>query len=161
MMRLRSQSRPMDIGQERALAGLGHDKIAHMGMSQRTRRFAAWIACFSILLAALAPSVSHALATGSRVGSLWSEICSATSPKLIKTDDGKTSNSSSSSEIGMYFDDCPYCCTHAGSSGLPPSPTFTFPFVRAALLHPSLFYQSPRPLFVWATAQSRAPPALS
>jgi hypothetical protein len=26
---------------------------------------------------------------------------------------------------------------------------------------PALFYQSPRPLFLWAAAQSRAPPAAS
>lgn len=32
---------------------------------------------------------------------------------------------------------------------------------RAEASFPFLFYQSPRPLFTWASAQSRAPPAAS
>ena len=90
-----------------------------------------WIACFAILLNALAPSVSHAIAFSRGVPATW-EICRA--------------------------DGCAYCQTHAGSFGLPPATLASLP-VTGMRLTPFLFYRAPLPLAVWATAQPRGPPA--
>lgn len=61
----------------------------------------------------------------------------------------------------MHFEHCPFCFTHAGSFGTPPSAEFTAPLLIGAAIQPTLFLHSPRPLFSWAAAQARAPPAFS
>jgi hypothetical protein len=61
----------------------------------------------------------------------------------------------------MHGEHCPFCVTHTGSIGLPPVSGFELPVVSASPVFPSLFYQSPRPLFIWAAAQSRGPPTAS
>jgi hypothetical protein len=129
-----------------------------MRMNRLTRRFTAWIACLAILAAALAPSISHALAAANSAGSFSNEICSTTDLKLVKTANEQDPASPSPAGEGMSFDHCPFCFTHAGSFGLPPVSSVTLPVVSGLFPLPSLYYQSPRPLFVWATAQSRAPP---
>jgi hypothetical protein len=106
-----------------------------MILSKVTRRFTAWIACFAILLAALAPSISHAMA-GAGSTSAWIEICSIAGTRFVPADDG-------------------------GSPGLPSNPLLTLPVIDGKPVLPSLYYQASRPLFAWASAQSRAPPALS
>lgn len=136
-----------------------------MGINRATKRFAAWIACCAILMASLAPSISHALAAASNAGSFWAEICSASGIKLLKVADDaanqQASGSSSPAEKGLQFEHCPFCFTHAASFGLPPSAGFILPVVSGVPMRPSLFYQSPRPLFAWAAAQPRAPPVRS
>jgi hypothetical protein len=44
---------------------------------------------------------------------------------------------------------------------LPPTAEVTLPVVTASTVLPILFYQSPRPLYIWSAAQSRAPPIAS
>jgi hypothetical protein len=132
-----------------------------MPINRMTRRFTAWVACFAILLASLAPSISHALAAATAPGAYWTEICSAAGLKSIKVESGKTSDSSSPAKHGLHFENCPFCQTHADSLVLPPASALVPLVVSASFPLPSLFYQSPRPLFVWASAQSRAPPARS
>lgn len=119
-----------------------------MGMKKITRRFAAWITCFAILFGALAPSISQAVAVSQ--GGAWAEICSASGSKLIKID---------GADIGLHVEHCPFCATHAGSFGLPPSAGFVLPLLDTRDTYPSLFYHAPRKLPVWTAAQSRAPPA--
>ncbi|MEG1323955.1 MAG: DUF2946 domain-containing protein, partial [Janthinobacterium sp.] len=54
-------------------------------MTLFTRRFAAWIACFAILLAALAPSISQAVANAKQEsGSGWAEICSVAGIRFVQ-----------------------------------------------------------------------------
>jgi hypothetical protein len=132
-----------------------------MRIRRHTKQFTAWLACIAILLAALAPSISHALPAASGTNSFWAEICSSTGPKMMKMAKGHGSNSSSPAEKGMHFEQCPFCLAHAGSFGLPPSPGFTFPVVNGTFELPPLLYRSPRPLFMWAAPQSHAPPALT
>jgi hypothetical protein len=56
---------------------------------------------------------------------------------------------------------CAFCSTHAGSVGLPPaSPVLPLLVASGTAIFPALYYQSPSPLFIWSTAQSRAPPRL-
>lgn len=131
-----------------------------MGMTLFTRRFAAWIACLAILLAALAPSISQAVANAKQEsGSGWAEICSVAGIRFVQVDAGAPDDGKSAGKA-MQMEHCAFCSTHAGSVGLPPSPIMPLPVASGTAIFPALYYQSPAPLFIWSTAQSRAPPAL-
>jgi len=159
-----------------------------MRMRQHRRKLAAWIAIFAVLLAALAPSVSHALAAAGwkHAISVWHasgaqdekyavamrlhdaqmhELC------LTKADDAfafKTASLAfsvsaphSHDDTDLHFEHCPFCFTHAGSLGLPVTEASAFPSASAISAMPALFYSAPAPLFVWIRSQPRAPPAFS
>lgn len=124
---------------------------------------ATWIACLAILMAALAPTVSHALAAKAR-GASWSDICTAGIGRNAGHDAGHDkshTNDRPGNRPGSDMDmtDCGYCVPHAGSSGLPQTAVLFIPAITASFAHPALFYQSPAPLFIWSAAQSRAPPS--
>jgi hypothetical protein len=123
-----------------------------MGFTLRGRRISAWIACFAILLASLAPSISHAIEAASKTGSL-DEICTVAGLKTVTA-----VPADSPAQKQLHFEHCPFCATHAGSFALPPPADLTLPVVSVFPAYPSLFYQAPHPFFVWTTAQSRAPP---
>ena len=133
-----------------------------MGMTLFTRRLAAWIACFAILLAALAPSISQAVANAKQQsGSGWAEICSVAGIRFVQVVEDGTTEDGKSAGKAMQMEHCAFCSTHAGSVGLPPtSPVLPLPVAMGTAIFPALYYQSPAPLFIWSTAQSRAPPAL-
>lgn len=126
------------------------------------RRLIAWIATFAILLAALAPSISHAVAAAKGEKSLWVEICSIAGSKLVRVGDADGAKDPAAPvQKPMSMEHCPFCFTHAGSTGILPSAEFVLPPAAGKPVAPSLYYHSPRPLFNWAPAQSRAPPAFS
>ncbi len=127
------------------------------------RKLVAWIAGFAILLTTLAPSISHALAASKGSELSWLEICSTTGAKFVKLDDTQNplKSSTPSDNKALHNEHCPFCVTHTGSIGLPPVSGFELPVVSVSAVFPSLFYQSPRPLFIWAAAQSRGPPTSS
>ena len=132
-------------------------------MTSFTRRCAAWIACFAILLAALATSISQAVANAKQEsGSGWAEICSVAGIRFVQVlqaDDGAADEKSGGK--AMQMEHCAFCSTHAGSVGLPPtSPVLPLLVASGTAIFPALYYQSPSPLFIWSTAQSRAPPSL-
>jgi hypothetical protein len=129
-----------------------------MKMTRVKRRITAWIACFAVLLSALAPSISQAVNAAKSTSANWVEICSVTTTKLVKVEGAQSPTSSAPAEKGTHFEHCPFCFTHAGSVGLPPNLDLVIPLADGTLTLPSLFYQAPRPLFIWAAAQSRAPP---
>jgi hypothetical protein len=129
-----------------------------MEMTKFTRRLTAWIAMFAIVLAALAPSISQAVNAARTSAAGWDEICTVDGPKLIKADGEASHTSTAPVEKSGHFEHCPFCFAHAGSFGLPPGTGFTFPIASGNPTLPPLYYQAPRPLFIWAAAQSRAPP---
>jgi len=118
-----------------------------MQMNLFTRRFAAWAAFLAILMSALAPSVSHALALARGSDIAWMEVCSVAGTKLVKAD------------ISGKKADAP--ATHAASFALPPSASPAFRLAESNRMRPLLFYQSPQPLPIWTDAQTRAPPGFS
>ena len=131
-----------------------------MQMTLYTRRFAARAASLAILMSALAPSASHALALARGVDIAWMEVCSVAGIKRVKADVGidKAGAPTSHDTLASH---CPYCSTHAASFALPPAASPAFQLTGGAGMRPLLFYQSPRPLPVWTDAQSRAPPLVS
>jgi hypothetical protein len=112
-------------------------------------------------MASLAPSISHALAASNKGGfSAWTEICSIDGVKSQKAE-SKPLRSSAPADDGVHFEHCPFCSTHAGFFGPPPSGETVIPLMTGSPARPVLFSHSPHPLFAWLTAQPRAPPAVS
>lgn len=105
--------------------------------------------------------MNHLLAALHGAQGDWVEVCSAEGVKLVNTASALDADRATSAETAVHHDHCPFCLTDAGSAGLPPPTALALPPGRAEARFPSLFYQSPRPLFTWASAQSRAPPAAS
>jgi hypothetical protein len=128
-------------------------------MTTLTRRCAAWLACCAILFAALAPSVSHAMAAGR--GLTWMEICSTSGSKFINADGVQIDAGNLDDDTGSHFEHCPFCSTHAELPALLPGTGFSIPAADQVARLPRLYYQSPRPLAIWTRAQSRAPPRQS
>ena len=124
-----------------------------------TRRWA-WLVSFTILLAAMLPSLSHALLV--HQGATFAEICSATGAKLVVIDTaGNADTSRDSSSLMSSSMNCPYCAIHHGAPDLPPATMQWTPPDALKFEHPQLFFAAPRPLFAWAPARARGPPAVA
>jgi hypothetical protein len=128
-----------------------------MGLKLTTRRIAAWLACFAILFAALAPSVSHAVNAAN--GQAWAEICTASGVAMVMVGDDGASPAEPLTKQSLHLEHCPFCCSHGGSLALLPGAGMAIPPIATQEARPSLFFHSPHPLPIWTSAQSRAPPA--
>ena len=110
-----------------------------------------WIAAFAIAMSALAPAVSQAVSLAKHGQGFSMEICSTSGAKMqidVQTDD---------QEVADQMQPCPYCV--AQNSITPAFNTnLTFQAPQTLALLPALFYQSPKPLAVWVTPPSAAPP---
>jgi hypothetical protein len=121
-------------------------------MNFRKNRLMHWIAALAIAMSALAPAVSQAVSLVKHGQGFATEICAA---------DGTKSQislqSSDQTELAESVQPCPYCIAHTAIT-----PAFntnlTFQAPQTLALLPQLFYQSPKPLTVWVTPPSAAPP---
>ncbi|QWD64799.1 DUF2946 domain-containing protein [Polynucleobacter sp. MWH-UH2A] len=121
-------------------------------MNFHKNRLIHWIAALAIAMSALAPAVSQAVSLAKGGHGFAMEICSVDGSKMqvdVQLDD---------QEAGNAVQPCPYCVTHAAIT-----PVFntnlTFAAPTSFALLPKLFYQSPKPLNVWVTPPSAAPPS--
>ena len=131
-----------------------------MGLGKTTQRFAAWVACLAILLAAFAPSVAHAWNLAqSRVASQM-EICSVMGVAHEKANDAADPVSASESAPTSHLEHCPFCAGHGAVPAMAPVAGFSLPVPQISAGFPFLYYQAPRRLFVWSSAHSRAPPVV-
>ena len=123
------------------------------------RRFTAGLATFAMLLAALAPAVTSALAAANDQHVRWTAVCTADGARLVPvpTDADGVPQAPKPHQAGH----CPFCSPHAPDAAPPPAPVSVVPVVLASDPVPVLFLLAPRPLFAWATAQPRAPPSAS
>ncbi|MFZ3003476.1 DUF2946 domain-containing protein [Undibacterium umbellatum] len=134
-----------------------------MRIFHRLRQLTIWLACFAMLFNGIAPSMANAM-TPSKVKAGFIEICSAEGNKLfeiatgkfIKADPDSENQKSKSAKVH-----CANCLPQADHHFLPPSSPQDVASTKLSEAFPSLFYQSPQTLFSWASAQPRAPPALS
>ena len=121
-------------------------------MKVSKNRLIHWIAAVAIAMSALAPAVSQAVSLVKGGHGFAMEICSVDGSKIqidIQGDD---------QELANQMQPCPYCLSH--SSITPAFNTnLTFAAPNSFALLPQLFYQSPKPLAVWVTPPSAAPPA--
>jgi len=118
------------------------------------KRLTGWIAALAILLASLAPSLSHALASAG--GTSWIEICSTEGSRWVPAGAGGSEPAPASA--AHVLDHCPYCSIHAPALGLPPANVPAQLPSRLAHEVPLAFLAAPRTLHAWVSAQPRAPP---
>lgn len=156
-------------------------------MNPYRRSFAAWMACLAVLLAALAPAISHGINAfrladagmhhhcdepgDSAKQAFDTEGSAMPAPHRQAPEDAgqafdhavsdNAAHAGHGSGADLHFEHCPFCFTHAGSFGLVPAIFFTGQMGMSVALRPALFYLSPHPLFAWTSAQPRAPPAVS
>ncbi|WP_431262764.1 DUF2946 domain-containing protein [Roseateles chitinivorans] len=115
---------------------------------------------FTILLAALLPSLSHAMLV--HQGATFAEICSATGARLVMIDATGTVDQEREGSTSMKTSmDCPYCAIHHGAPDLPPATVQWTPPDALKFERPRLFFTAPRPLFAWAPSLARGPPAVA
>jgi hypothetical protein len=112
-----------------------------------------------MLFAALAPSFAHAMSAAR--GAAWAEVCSVNGPKFVNTGVAQDTAADPVKQQTAHLEHCPFCSTHGGTAALLPLPGLPAAPLAASASHPFLFFQSPHPLSIWSTAQSRAPPALA
>lgn len=131
------------------------------------RRFLSWLTLFAVLGGAMAPTISHALARG-KAGQGWLEVCTAQGIRLVSMDVGTQASTSEHEKQGQqapphaFLEHCPFCVPHGGSVALPAIPEIAFALpATVSAYYPPLYFSAPRSLFVWATANPRAPPILS
>jgi hypothetical protein len=123
-------------------------------MNFRKNRLIHWIAAVAIAMSALAPAVSQAVSLVKHGQGFAMEICSA--------DGSKTQINIQSEDQADVAEvqPCPYCIAHTAIT-----PSFnthlTFQAPQTLALLPQLFYQSPKPLAVWVTPPSAAPPVIA
>jgi hypothetical protein len=125
-----------------------------MKLTSTSWRMHLWIAIFAILVNALAPSVSHALAAASDNPAAW-EICRADRSQADFSQDAPAPNDA------MAMDHCGYCLPHAGSTMLMPGMITGLGIFGNHALRPFLFYRAPQPLLALSAAPPRGPPALA
>jgi len=120
-------------------------------MNFHKNRLVHWIAAAAIAMSALAPAVSQAVSLAQHGQGFAMEICSTSDTKIqIHVQDDQD-------QLANQDQPCPYCfaqgiVTPAFNTDL------TFEAPQSLALLPQLFYQSPKPLAVWVTPPSAAPP---
>jgi hypothetical protein len=134
------------------------DKIETMRLHRAPRVLASWIAVLAILMAALAPAISHAL--GAEDGAPWIEVCSSVGAKWVQLEDGSTNQAPGPGD-GHAFEHCPYCSLHANAVAIPATLLVVAWVEPVSAFLPVAFLAAPRTLFAWTSAQPRAPPHFS
>jgi hypothetical protein len=130
-----------------------------MNIGKSTQRLVAWIAALAILLSFVAPSISLAIAANETGTSALIEVCSTNGIKFVRVADDRDGKSGTPSAPPSHAGHCPFCCTHSGSFGLPPSGTPSMALVGGHQHFTSTASVSPLSARVWQSAQPRAPPS--
>jgi hypothetical protein len=131
-----------------------------MGKHRTALARQAWIAIFAIMLTVLAPALNHLL-PAAQAGEHDVELCTSTGVVVVSLDAAHGHAQPGDPRHDAGAGHCAYCGVHASTHAfLPPSTLVTAAPAGAALM-PRRFYQSPRLLFAWTVAASRAPPSLA
>lgn len=131
-----------------------------MYFTHTTRKLTAWIALCAIVLGAVAPALSHALSRFGDGDKRWVEVCTVAGTKLVAVDDSGEKGKAGDADV-FPAERCPFCSTHGGAPALPATQIMPFSLNGTIEEVPSLYLHAPRPLFIWAASQPRAPPVLS
>jgi len=130
----------------------------------RTRlRACTWVALLAIFGLALAPTVSHALASSGQGGfNPWAEVCSSNGATVSVAAAHAGGKPAPAAPAGLqHLEHCPLCGVGGHAPLLPLAPPPGFVAAAGAHFLPALFAHAPRPLFAWAAAQPRGPPSAS
>jgi hypothetical protein len=118
------------------------------------RIFVSWLAILAMVMAALAPAVSHALGKSSPV--TWAEICTTGSKRVAVEGDAAGKNSVPGP--AHLLEHCPFCSLHGAAMGMPPASDLAIAVVTLPAETPAAFLHAARTQDVWVSAQPRAPP---
>lgn len=133
-------------------------------MSSRRQHLFSWFAVFAVLVGALAPTLSVAMAAASG-GERRIEVCSAGGSRWIALGAGEAAQypahafergDAGSSEIDL--DHCPYCSLQGGGAGPAAVDARVFLLAGGPGFAPDLASTAPRGSPDWPTARPRAPP---
>jgi hypothetical protein len=116
------------------------------------RRFAAWLAIWALLVAALWPALVQAAVVGTDKSG-WIEVCSASGMVWVKADGSSESQDHLAKDAASH---CNWCQLHSGG-GLPPHHADSVGLIAGTHDIPAFFIAAPRPAQPLAT-HSRAPP---
>ena len=135
---------------------------ARMLKSTKRTLLPAWLAILAVLFAAMAPSISHALAAPAAAvpSTLLMQICTVDGV-MEMADVGTEQKKSGMDPVVHAFEHCPYCSTHAGSFALLRGDALNFAVSGGHEVFPPLYYRAPAPLFLWSSGNPRAPPVLA
>ena len=128
--------------------GIGYNSLI---MNFHKNRLIHWIAVVAIAMSALAPAASQAVSVAKHGQGFSMEICSTSGVKMqIDVQDDNQ-------DVAQQIQSCPYC---VAQSAITPAfnTNLKFEAPQTLALQPQLFYQSPKPLGVWVTPPSAAPP---
>jgi hypothetical protein len=133
------------------------------------RQLTAWLAAWAVLLGSLLPVLSHAVVAHTAGENGWVEVCTVSGMAWVRQADDASASASNSQTpqpgdaggtlAGMGS--CDWCATHAPITGLPSLNAVAHLPALALPAFPPAFLQTPRTPSVWATAQTRGPPALA
>lgn len=135
-----------------------------MGKRKLQRIVAAWLAMFAVVIASLAPAISHALAqpspashaqVHSEASGALDDLCST------EADDAQAhaGGHGPDSPPALHLEHCPFCHLHADALQVS---IVAVPILPGASrpARPLLFFLAPSLLHVWRSAQPWAPPAV-
>ncbi|WP_366144519.1 DUF2946 domain-containing protein [Caballeronia sp.] len=122
------------------------------------RQFGSLIGLLAILMTALAPAVSQALASGAQSETILNAFCSATShtSQTLQAKTGKPDRSSRS--VAGHWDTCGYCNLAAHSPAAPPCASAYQAQITSGALPDNTAAQPFPPYAQVFAAQPRAPP---
>jgi hypothetical protein len=125
---------------------------------RRLHRRLTWIALFAVLVGALVPTLSRALAVGGNGG--WTEVCTALGAKWVPlVEDAASQPAPAPLRPHGVLDHCAYCSLPGTQAALLP-PAAPLP-IAACMVDdrpPDRCLDAPRTLHAWCRAQPRAPP---
>jgi hypothetical protein len=115
------------------------------------RRVAAWVAGWALLLAALAPAITHALQSARGVG--WLEVCTARGSQGVQADPATPAQQHT-------HEHCVFCLLQAGRPALLPAAGPSPGAMADDAPLPGSHAGATRPgLPPWPASQPRAPPS--
>ncbi|WP_194711049.1 DUF2946 domain-containing protein [Noviherbaspirillum soli] len=127
---------------------------------------AAWLAMFAVVIASVAPTISHALAQSAQLSHAQIQIADEGAPEdLCSTDADADADHAHAGGHGpapspaLHLEHCPFCHLHADALQVP---VVALPILPIATRpsRPLLFFLAPSLLHAWRSAQPRAPPAV-
>lgn len=117
------------------------------------RSIGAWIALAAMCVLVVVPTLARATATAAMPG--MGEVCTAEGVRTVPFEGDPAPAGP------QALDHCPICVVQSAAGSTPPPavPAVLALALTAAPAMPALFLVAPRPLFAWASAAPRGPPA--
>lgn len=139
-----------------------------MGKRKLQRAVAAWLAMFAVVIASVAPAISHAFAQPATASHAQihvdadgapEDLCSTDAEPDADTGHAHAGGHGPASSPALHLEHCPFCHLHADALQVP---VVAVPILPTASrpARPLLFFLAPSLLHAWRSAQPRAPPAV-